>query len=266
MSSEPRDIVICCCRDEQDIIYDFVTFYFDLGFDQICLIDNGSRDATRELVCAHPRAQKISLWYDPAPKYDIRLLEHYRRFEYEADRWVFFIDADEFIHIPGGIKGYAARLPPGVNALELSIVDMLPLEPPPSAHPLTTTRRGSIWYDPIKVVWKRQPVHRICCGRHRIETEAYRPFRDERLFIRHYPIRSPEQLRRKLENRLALLTALEPSDIEQLSIFSLRETLGYLEETRQILATDCKQYVCQAARQPSVEDAAIRDWYLSRGL
>jgi len=142
MKERLEDIVIACCRDEADIITSFVDFYLDLGFDRVCLVDNGSRDATMELIEQHPRRDRISSISDDRPGYDKRLLDYYQRFANEDTRWVFFIDVDEFISLPGGIKEYARTLPDDVNVLQLTVYEMFPESLSPAGqHPLMTTLR-----------------------------------------------------------------------------------------------------------------------------
>src|SRR5665213_3193436 len=89
-----RDIVIACCRDEEDLIADFIDFYLDAGFDEICFVDNGSQDRTVERIFAHPRRDRLRLIVDTRLGYDGRLLEYYRHFAASADGWVFFIDVE----------------------------------------------------------------------------------------------------------------------------------------------------------------------------
>jgi glycosyltransferase involved in cell wall biosynthesis len=261
----PRDIVICCCRDEEDIIAEFISFYLDMGFDRVCLIDNGSRDATAARIREHPGRDRVLYWHDPRPGYDTRLLEYYRRFEAEADRWVFFLDADELVAFPRGFKEYAAALPPEVTVLELPMSDMLPLPAGETGHPFLSARRSRAVYGQIKVTWKRVQVDRIYCGKHKVDLHPYRGHSERRIFVRHYHTRSAGQLRKKLENRVELGSSLPLQEIERLSVFSAAETRSYFEESRRLLEEDrVEEELDSARREPWVPDNTIRNWFLGR--
>src|SRR5689334_10017986 len=103
MPKGATDIVIACCRDEADIIVPFIDFYLDQDFDYVCLIDNCSSDDTVARIKNHSQASRIPLHQDPRPGYDMRLLEYLKLFEHLATRWIFFLDVDEFLPIPGGV-------------------------------------------------------------------------------------------------------------------------------------------------------------------
>lgn len=261
---EPVDIVVACCRDEADIIVPFIDFYLDQGFDRVCLVDNGSRDDTVSLVMGHPRAGRVRLCQDPRPGYDIRLLEYSRMFESPDTRWVFFIDVDEFIPIPGGVKKLAAELPPEVTALEFPTAEMIPDEGRPA---LLSTRREVPAGDEVKVVWKAGVATKVYCGKHTIEGERVVRWRDGRLRIRHFHTRSESQFRRKLENRLqteAAISAIAGVG-DELSAFSRQERARWVEESEASLRADgWRRERERQARLPWTEDSCVSDWYRAR--
>ena len=261
---EPVDIVIACCRDESDIIVPFIDFYLDQRFDWVCLVDNGSQDDTVTRVLGHPRERHLRLHRDPRPGYDMRLLEYSQMFEGLASRWVFFVDVDEFVPIPGGVKSFAAQLPPEVTVLELRTAEMIPVE---GRAPLATTRRDMTAQDETKVVWKAGVATKIYCGKHAIEGDPMVRHRDERLLIRHFHTRSESQFRRKLQNRIDTEAAIQrmPGLADQLSAFPVEERAAWIAESKEMLEADgWNRERERLARAPWVEDAAVRDWYCGR--
>src|ERR1700685_4618794 len=173
MASPPTDIVIACCRDEADIIGSFISFYVDQGFDAICLVDNGSRDDTVREIKRHPARDRIRLHCDPRVGYDGRLMEYNRLFSPLASRWIFFLDVDEFIVIPGGIKTYAEQLPLDCSILEMATFEMIPDTATVAPEPLLAVRRegqltgerkvvGEGWHPPTDLL--RKTCHRKRSG------------------------------------------------------------------------------------------------------
>jgi len=266
MKERLEDIVIACCRDEADIITSFVDFYLDLGFDRVCLVDNGSRDATMELIEQHPRRDRISSISDDRPGYDKRLLDYYQRFANEDTRWVFFIDVDEFISLPGGIKEYARTLPDDVNVLKLTVYEMFPESLSPAGqHPLMTTLRERDVQRDHKYVWKHGNVTRICCGKHCIDIEPHVEHCDPAMHILHYPVRSRDQLITKMRNRLETDAAISASERTLLSAYPSETAEEWVAYSRRCLEEDGWALECErAASTPTVEDTRMRDWVLSR--
>lgn len=260
----PPDIVIACCRDESDIIAPFIDFYLDQGFDWVCLVDNGSQDDTVTQVLGHPRASRVKLCHDARPGYDVRLLEYLRTFERLSPRWIFFVDVDEFVPIPGGVKAFAAQLPPYVTVLELSTAEMIPVE---GCAPLLTTRRDMTVTSETKVVWKAGVATKVYCGKHAIDGGPLVRHRDDRLLIRHFHTRSESQFRRKLLNRIDTVAAIDrmPGLADQLSAFPVEERAAWLAESKEMLEPDgWDRERRRLAAMPWAEDTIVRDWYCER--
>jgi|GEM_PF-1316290 len=231
MRSE-TDIVIACCRDEADLISAFIDFYVEQGFDWVCLVDNGSQDRTTFQIDQHPFRDRTLLFRDPRLGYDKRLLDYYSMFAEHASRWVFFVDVDEFVLIPGGIKAYAHELSPKVTVLRLPVAEMLPeMDAWPPRHPLLTGRREAKFQSEEKVVWKKSNVSKIYCGKHEVEVDPYVSHRDPRVFIRHYHTRSKRQFRRKLINRIETDSAISSIETARLSLFSQRRREEWVEKS-----------------------------------
>src|SRR4051794_29768047 len=112
-----KDVVVCCCRDEEDLIETFIAFYLKMGFDAVFVVDNGSTDRTCDLVDEIARVdQRVFLRRDPRIGYERFLGEYYGwAGAVSQPRWIFFLDCDEFILFPGGVKQSLAKLDPAVN-------------------------------------------------------------------------------------------------------------------------------------------------------
>lgn len=265
------DIVIACCRDEADIITTFIDFYLAHGFDRICLIDNGSIDGTLDQIIHHPAQDRITLLRDPRPGYDIRLLEYNRMFAIPGTRWVFFLDVDEFIPLPGGsIKEYALELPPEVTLLRLPTAEMQAVpNVTGEMTPLLSTRREARFpKDGVeratlesKVVWKAGDVRKIYCGKHDIIIEPRIVHFDERVYIRHFNTRSAAQFRGKLRNRIQTEAAMA-SMADDLTLFDNETRHKWIEQSHRLLEADGWSIESKrAAAMNTVHDAVVADWY-----
>jgi glycosyltransferase involved in cell wall biosynthesis len=105
-------VMIMLVKDEGDIIGQNLRHHFALGFRRICILDNASTDDTAAVISAFraatPQARVLTL-HDPVTGHyqaakmaaAERLCEAYMAIEGAAPRWLFFIDADEFITFAG---------------------------------------------------------------------------------------------------------------------------------------------------------------------
>ena len=267
------DIVIACCRDEIDIITSFIDFYFDQEFDRIYLIDNGSVDGTIEKILSHPRRDHIFLLRDSRHGYDMRLLEYYNMFVSSETRWVFFIDIDEFVPLPGGIKAFAQEVPPQVTLLELPTAEMQPiLDVAEEMSALRSSRREARFAKDgvdlrqleLKVVWKAGDVKTIYCGKHDIVIEPRIVHRDDRVYIRHFHTRSKQQFLRKIANRVQTEEAMG-AKADSLTLFSPETRRGWLAQSYRLLEPDGWRFEAERlAGLKTVADPAIADWYRAR--
>jgi glycosyltransferase involved in cell wall biosynthesis len=262
----PTDIVVACCRDEEDIVESFIDFYLDAGFDSICLVDNGSTDNTTDIIRAHPAAAHIVLWEDHRIGYDVHLKEYYDRFLHLATRWVFFIDVDELILFENGAKSFFAGLDDDINCLQLRVKDMYhDIENKTSfSHPLLSTyREVSFHTDAVKEVCKAVEVDWISTGKHRIEFSGKRAVCPPDVYIRHYYFRSPEQVRKKLLNRFETDQSFTEAQVEMYTPFSKEIWQEWLAETRTMIEEGYHRKFIE--EQPDYEfDDAIKQWYLAR--
>lgn len=267
------DIVIACCRDEADIITDFIDFYLDQGFDRICLIDNGSTDGTVEQILSHPRQDRILMLRDARLGYDIRLLDYHNMFVDAGVRWVFFLDIDEFVPLPGGIKAFAGELPPAVTLLELPTAEMQPnLNSGVVSSPLLSSRREARFAgegaEPrpleFKMAWKAVDVQKIFCGKHDVVLEPRVPHCDERVYIRHFHTRSQRQFARKLANRIQTEEAMG-AHADNLTLFSGHGRKAWLAQSYRLLEPDGWSLEARRlAELNTVSDTAVADWACGR--
>jgi hypothetical protein len=87
-------------RDEADLLPYFLEYHERLGVDRFLVVDNLSRDGTRELLLAHP---KVHLWqtemrYWPANAGTAWIEVLFRKFAY--DHWCLVVDPDELFYYP----------------------------------------------------------------------------------------------------------------------------------------------------------------------
>jgi len=268
MVSKESDIVIACCRDESDIIEAFIDFYLDQGFDFVCLVDNGSKDDTVEKILNHPNRVQIRFYQDHRLGYDVRLFEYYSRFMALASRWVFFIDIDEFIPIPNGIKKFAESLPPHTTALELNSAEMIPnCDSSYRNSPLCTVSREASSNQEHKIVWKVGYANKIYCGKHAIGGSQIISQCDKRLLIRHFHTRSKNQFYTKMRNRIeteAAITGMGGIG-DELSAFSKETRLRWFEDSKRLLQTNWWEREClRLSNISSVKDTLVSEWYHNR--
>lgn len=260
MSKSQTDIVIACCRDEEDIISEFISFYFDMGFDYVCLIDNGSKDRTLDQILCHPQKKRIQLTSDPRVGYDKRLLTYHNYFASLATRWIFFIDTDEFIHFPHGFKTFADGLDEEITVLQLQVVEMLPDFS--NCNPLLSRRREASFQRESKVVWKQGNIEKIYCGKHRVERHPYVAHLPTDTFIRHYYARSRRQFHSKLLNRIETHLSITPAEQNALSAFEPAVAEQWIGESKRLLEPDGWEHeVNRIEHTPWVEDLVMYDWY-----
>jgi len=200
-----NDIVVCCCKDEEDIIDEFIEFYLAMGFDAVYIIDNGSQDTTVKKISSYVNKYPVHLLVDNRLGYEQYLQEYYHWATKESQlRWIFFIDCDEFIYFPKGSKQYFAQLDSNINCLRLSQKEVYPcLEHRCEfGFPLNSSRVAPNFDDTYKEVCIYNSNANIFAGKHRIDIPDKRSLNPSDIFIRHYAFRSRDQAQKKEENRL----------------------------------------------------------------
>lgn len=227
-----RDIVLVCCRDEEDIIGVFIQHYLAAGFDAVHVIDNGSVDGTvRQVKALAAAGLPVELEIDPRDGYERHLTEWFRAAgERYQPRWLFFLDCDEFILFPSHAKKYLEALPREVNRLRVRQKEMYPAatrDPRPGAF-LLSRRSEPHFNDTMKDLAQWDPGAVIFGGKHRIDLPRAVTCEPDDLFIRHYKYRSPQQARRKEKNRVAVARLYSDEDLTRITAFGLQVSRAWI--------------------------------------
>lgn len=237
-----QDVVLTVCRDEADIISSFIHFYLEMGFDSVYVIDNGSTDGTVEIVSHLITAGlPVFLWQDLRLGYERYLNEHYRKVGRCADaRWLFFLDADEFILFPAGAKHVFNSLPPEINCLRLQQKEMYPRldEPKRSGEFLLTTRGEPRFNETTKDVTRFDETAKVFAGKHLIQVRDKKSFTPKTIFIRHYKFREPQQALRKERNKVQSHAVYSNDELGELSAFGVDDSRRWFEQCRKNEASE----------------------------
>ena len=130
LSIEPHEILCCATvRDEADRLEFFLDYYERLGVDRFLLIDNESRDETRELLLDRPNTHlwRSDMHYARA-NYGMAWVEVVLR-AYGRAHWCLVVDADELLYYPDvetrSLRDLCASLDErGAVALPTVLLDM----------------------------------------------------------------------------------------------------------------------------------------------
>ena len=228
-------ILVMMVKDEADIIGQNLAHHFRLGFRYFFLLDNGSTDATAAVIerfrAEHTDAMVFCgfdfvVGYYQAAKMQavLAFLSIYLEHEEHRSRWVFFVDADEFITFcagePGGAVAAVTSLleDPAKQMLVLhwaqcSSDEVLEHDTPERSLLETHTR---IWktMEPAvtKVAIRLDSGLTMLQGNHMAaafpyELEAAGVLARFGVYMLHFPQRSVEQMRRKVVNGAAAYAA-----------------------------------------------------------
>lgn len=183
-------------KNEADIIAETVRHLLRQGVDRVLVVDNGSTDATpqllAELAATDPRVvigRDDETGYYQAAK--MTLLSRYAA--RNGASWVIPFDADEFwFAVTGTLPDYLRQTPAGVASAALYNVwptadpDIFRMEDAPHEYP--------------KVAFRPHPMALLRTGNHWVSRHGERSLG---LRIAHYPWRSFEQFARKVRQGAA---------------------------------------------------------------
>lgn len=260
---DAKDIVLACCRDEEDIIATFIEFYLAAGFDAVYLVDNNSRDATPEIAESYAaRGLPVVVTKDSRSGYERFLTDHYHWAGADASaRWLFFLDCDEMILFPrGDAKAWLNGLHPNVDCLRLRQREMYPLATPPTAKHefLLTPRAQPSFDDTFKEMSRYHPQAVVYAGKHRIEYPGIRRAKVSDIFIRHYKFRSEAQAARKLSNTNDAHQGVTLEELKRISAFDPKIAVEWYAYLRGAEAQELWRESFQSP--PSVEDTELARW------
>jgi hypothetical protein len=215
----PRIIMTLLCRDEEDIIGYNIAYHLAQGVDFVIATDNASRDRTPRLLERFVQKGQLHLLHQPELTHQqgkwVSRMARKAAVKFDAD-WVINNDADEFwLAEHGTVRDVLEAVPRDTDCLEVPRVDMLP--PRDTAdrfYESMTVHQGGRpvlgnSLDP-KVCHRAYSDIRVAQGNHFVLRGGVRlaEERDHALSIVHYPLRSLDQLERRIRRGLM---ALEPN-------------------------------------------------------
>lgn len=217
---QPRIIMTLLCRDEEDVIGYNVAYHLAQGIDFIIATDNASRDRTPRLLERFAREGRLHLIHEPALTHDqgtwVTRMARMAATRFDAD-WVINNDADEFwTSRAGTLRAALAAVPRDTECLAVPRSDMLPPRDATSRFFETMVVRRSanrsVHHGGVvgtKVCHRAYPDIRVKEGNHHVKRRGSRvPERsDHSLEILHFPLRSAEQLERKIRQGAEALSA-----------------------------------------------------------
>jgi hypothetical protein len=123
--ARPSTAAVCLIvKDEAPYLVEWVAHYLTLGFDQVLVYDNGSRDATASVVGAFAR-RLDSVTLKPWPDQPGRIPQasaYADALEQTQCEWLAFFDADELLVLRqhGRIQQFLARYPDQAGAVAIN--------------------------------------------------------------------------------------------------------------------------------------------------
>jgi len=147
--------VVCLVRNGEKWIQSFLDHYFDLGAVHICLMDNGSTDATIRITRNHQNFNRVTILRSDLPfaryKY---LLKWYLAAQFSGEGWVLLADIDELFTYPMSIqldlKGLLKYLNYyGYTSVVIQMLDMFAEDPLKRSAPSTAEllKEKYVYYD-----------------------------------------------------------------------------------------------------------------------
>lgn len=203
------------CRNEEDILGSTIRYHLEHGVDHIIITDNRSSDGTTKIVQDLQASGRVSLLFEPEHNHDqavwVTRMARLAKTEFDAD-WVINCDADEFFCSKSGdLKKDLAAVPPSVHALRISRTNFLPPpDGPPYDCPFFCSQliRERVSKNalgkplPPKVCHRGHPEIEVTDGNHEALYEGVRiaaPVTQD-IDILHFPVRSYDQLERKIRD------------------------------------------------------------------
>lgn len=179
-------------KDEVDVIEAAVTRWLRLGADAVLIFDDCSTDGTFDILRRLERADaRVATFTNPDEPYEMPL--HINRLKNilihdDNINWIIPADADETWNFPAAPGDLFATLPQRPSWGEVPYYDNAP-----NGNRRLHTHRKCFGYF--------TPEMEISIGNHLIlDGEEYPKIKGHDLIIEHHPIRSYEQMKRKMMN------------------------------------------------------------------
>ncbi len=200
-------------RDERDILACSVAYHLSQGVSEIIITDNGSVDGTRDLLASLARSAPVTIIDEPPSDWSqgrwVTRMAQMAHDRFHA-RWVINGDADEFFMAPdSSLKAVLDSTAAGCDLLWVARHDFVAIDRPyREAPPLEMLYRKRESRNPVsKRLIAPKTIHRgagdvvIGQGCHDATSPLLRHKRPTGAIVTcHYPIRSLEQFRSKVQN------------------------------------------------------------------
>ena len=205
-------VLTLLCRDEADILESMIRFHLAQGVDRIIATDNGSVDGSLAILQRYERKGQLQLIQEPDHTHDqaVWVTRMARLAAEQGADWVINSDADEFWWPRSGtLKSSLAALPTSVQACRVDRTNFLP--PPRDSHDQRPFHQRQLLRErvsrnslgeplPPKLIHRADPLIEVSDGNHgaSIAGQPLQGISDAGIEILHVPIRSYEQLERKI--------------------------------------------------------------------
>ncbi len=219
-----RAAVVMMVKDEADIITQNLLWLHAIGLRRMIVLDNNSTDGTAMLLTLfahdHPEVELVTV-HDPLVRYmqaeKTTGLYRMALSLWPDLRWVFPIDADEFLIPQMGLTALDS-VPSGIDALTIPKVihfrHSLTAEGAELSVMERMAYRSPLFVVPPKIVAVHDPFIRITQGNHKVSLldnrpPAYQGGFSLGFYYREFPTRSFEQFLRKVRNGGPAIRAAE---------------------------------------------------------
>jgi glycosyltransferase involved in cell wall biosynthesis len=196
-------------RDEQDIIAEHLDFHLAQGVDEVIVTDNGSEDATLEILGEYESRGTVRIIHEPSDDYSqgkwVTRMARLAASEHDAD-WVINSDADEFWWPRSGtLASTFAGLEDDVGVVVCRRTNFVPQpeDEQPFWERMTVRERESL--NPVgkplppKLAHRAHPDITVVQGNHRLRgPELGERLDDGSVEIFHFPMRSYAQFENKI--------------------------------------------------------------------
>ena len=195
-------------RDEQDIVRENLDFHLAQGVDEVIVTDNGSEDATVEILREYESRGVVRLLHEPADDYSqgrwvTRMAQQAAR---EGADWVINNDADEFWWpLAGSLKSVFEQLGGGVGLVVAHRQNFVPR--PEDGRPFweRMTLRERVSLNPLgkplppKLGHRADPEITVAQGNHKVDgADLGERLDDGSIEILHFPMRTFGQFENKI--------------------------------------------------------------------